>query len=76
MEVLYNILIEIGISRKQVGLIKMCLNETCTTVVIGNYRSDKFPVQNGLKHRDVYHRCFTTLLWITALGGSNRTRKG
>jgi len=27
-EVLYNILIESGIPRKQVGLIKMCLNET------------------------------------------------
>jgi hypothetical protein len=27
-EVLYNILIEYGIPRKLVGLIKMCLNET------------------------------------------------
>jgi hypothetical protein len=27
-EVLYNILIEFGITRKLVGLIKMCLNET------------------------------------------------
>jgi hypothetical protein len=34
-EVLYNILIEFGIPRKLVGLIKMCLNETCSRVGIG-----------------------------------------
>jgi hypothetical protein len=33
--VLYNILIEFGIPRKLVGLIKMCLNETYSTVRIG-----------------------------------------
>jgi hypothetical protein len=31
-EVLYNILTEFGIPRKLVGLIKMCLNETYSTV--------------------------------------------
>jgi hypothetical protein len=31
-EVLYNILIEFGIPRKLVGLIKMCLSETYSTV--------------------------------------------
>jgi hypothetical protein len=34
-EVLYNILIEFGIPRKLVGLIKMCLNETYSRVHIG-----------------------------------------
>jgi hypothetical protein len=34
-EVLYNILIEFGIPRKLVGLIKMCLNETYSRVRIG-----------------------------------------
>jgi hypothetical protein len=34
-EVLYSIFIEFGISRKLVGLIKMCLNETFSTVQIG-----------------------------------------
>jgi hypothetical protein len=34
-EVLYSILIEFGIPRKLVGLIKMCLNETCSTVHVG-----------------------------------------
>jgi hypothetical protein len=47
-EVLYSILIEFGIPRKLVGLIKMCLNETNITVRIGKYQSDKFPIQNGL----------------------------
>jgi hypothetical protein len=47
--VLYNILIEFGIPRKLVGLIQMCLNETYSTVRIGKYQSDKFPIQNGQK---------------------------
>jgi hypothetical protein len=42
-EVLYNILIEFGIPRKLVGLIKMCLNETYSTVRIGNYSLTSFP---------------------------------
>jgi hypothetical protein len=52
MEVLYNILLEFGIPRKLVGLIQMCLNETYSTVLIGKYQSEKFPVQNGLKQGD------------------------
>jgi hypothetical protein len=73
---LYNILIEFGIPRKLVGLIKMCVNETCSTVHIGKYQSDKFPLQNGLKLGDVYHHCFSTLLWNTPLGGSKGTKRG
>jgi hypothetical protein len=30
----------------------MCLNETCSTVRIGKYQSDKFPIQNDLKQGD------------------------
>jgi sorting nexin-29 len=51
-EVLYSILTEFGISRKLVGVIQMCLNETYSTVHIGKYQSDKFPIQNGLKQGD------------------------
>jgi hypothetical protein len=51
-EVLYNILIEFGVPRKLDGLIKMCLNEIYSTVHIGKYQSDKFPIQNGLKQGD------------------------
>jgi hypothetical protein len=49
---LYNILIEFGISRKVVGLIKMCLNEIYSRVRTGKNLSDKFTVQNGLKQGD------------------------
>jgi hypothetical protein len=48
-EVLYSILIESGIPGKLVGLIQMCLNETNSTMHIGRYQSDKFPIHNGLK---------------------------
>jgi hypothetical protein len=51
-EVLYSILTELGISRKLVGLIKMCLNVTYSTVRIDKYLSDRFSIQNGLKQGD------------------------
>jgi hypothetical protein len=51
-EVLYNILLEFGIPKKLVRLIKMCLNETYSKVRIGKLLSDKFPIQNGLKQGD------------------------
>jgi hypothetical protein len=51
-EVSYNVPIEFGIPRKLVRLIKMCSNETYSTVRIGKYQSDKFPIQNGLKQGD------------------------
>jgi hypothetical protein len=51
-EVLYSILIEFGIPRKLVGLIKMCLNETYSRVRTGKNLSDKFIVQNCLKRGD------------------------
>jgi hypothetical protein len=51
-KVLYKILIEFGIPRKPDGLIKMCLNESDSTVRIGKYQSDMFPIQKGLKQGD------------------------
>jgi hypothetical protein len=51
-EVLYNILVEFGIPKKQVRLIKMCLNETYSKVCTGKLLSDKFPMQIGLKQGD------------------------
>jgi sorting nexin-29 len=51
-EVLYNILLEFGIPKKLVRLIKMCLNETYSKVRIGKLLSDTFPTQNGLKQGD------------------------
>jgi hypothetical protein len=43
-EVLYSILLESGIPKKLVRLIKMCLNETHSKVHIGKLLSDKFPI--------------------------------
>jgi hypothetical protein len=70
-EVLYSILIEFGIPRKLIGLIKMCLNETYSRVHIGKNLSDKFTVQNGLKQGDA----LSPLLWNKPSGGSKRSRK-
>jgi len=47
--VLYKILIEFGIPRKLVMLIKMSLTETYSRVRIGKNVSDRFPIRNGLK---------------------------
>jgi hypothetical protein len=51
-EVLYNTLLEFGIPKKLVRLIKMCLSETYSKVCTGKLLSDKFPIQNGLKQGD------------------------
>jgi hypothetical protein len=51
-EGLYNILVEFGIPKRLVRLIKMCLNETYSKVRVGKLLSDKFPIQNGLKQGD------------------------
>ena len=48
-EVLYNILIEFGVPKKLVRLMKMCLTETYSRVWVGMNLSDKFPIRNGLK---------------------------
>ncbi|KAJ4431782.1 hypothetical protein ANN_20387 [Periplaneta americana] len=51
-EVLYNILIEFGIPKKLVRLIKMCLSETYSRVRIGQFLSDAFLIHCGLKQGD------------------------
>ena len=48
-EVLYNILVESGITMKLVRLIKMYLNETYITVRVGKHLSDMIPIMNSLK---------------------------
>ena len=47
--VLYKILIEFGIPRKLLRLIKMRLTETCCRVRVSKNVSDRFPIRNGLK---------------------------
>ena len=51
-EALYNILIEFGIPKKLVRLIKMCLTETYIRVRVGKHVSEMFPIRNGLKQGD------------------------
>jgi hypothetical protein len=51
-EVLYDILIEFGVSKKLVRLVKMCLNETNSRVWVGKNVSDMFPIRKGLKPQD------------------------
>ena len=48
-EVSYNILIEFGVPKKLVRLIKMCLTETYSRVRVGKNLSDMFPIRNGSK---------------------------
>ena len=35
-----------------IRLIKICLNETSSRVRVSKHLSDRFPIRNGLKHRD------------------------
>jgi len=49
---LYNILIEFGIPKKLVRLIKMCPTETYSRVRVGKNLSEMFPIRNGLKQGD------------------------
>ena len=47
-EVLYSILIEFGIPKKLVRLIKMCLAVTYSIVRVGKNLSEMFPIRNVL----------------------------
>jgi hypothetical protein len=49
IEELYNILLEFGVPVKLVGLIKVCLNETCIKICMCKNVSDAFPIQTGLE---------------------------
>ena len=51
-ETLYTILMEFGIPKKLVRLIKMCLTETYSRVRVGKNLSEMFPIRNGLKQGD------------------------
>jgi hypothetical protein len=48
-DVLFNILSKLGIPRKLVRLLKMCLNNTYSTVRVGKNLSKIFPINNSFK---------------------------
>jgi hypothetical protein len=75
-EVLYNILIEFGTPMKQVVLIKTYLNETYSTVRIGKYQSDSFPIQNGLKQEDALSPLLYTFTLEYAIKTIQGSQKG
>jgi hypothetical protein len=64
-EVLYKIIIGFGIHMKLVMLVKMCLSETYSRVLIRKNLSDMFPIRNGLKQGDALlpFFFFSTLLY-------------
>jgi len=61
-EVLFNILIEFGIPRKLVSLIKMSLTETYSRVRVSKNISDRFPIGIGLKQEHALSPTILTLL--------------
>ena len=67
--VLYNILLEFGIPMKLLRLIKMCLNETYSRVLVGKHLSEMFPIKNGLKQGDFLLPLLSTLFESMPLGG-------
>ncbi len=61
-QVLYNILMEFGIPKKLIRLIKMRPTETYSRVRVGKNLSDMFPIKNGLKKEMLCRHCCSTLL--------------
>jgi hypothetical protein len=51
-EIIYNIIIDLGVPKNLVRLIKMCLTENFSRVRVGKNLSDNFPIRNGLKQGD------------------------
>ena len=66
-EVLYNILIEFGIPKKLVRLVKMCPTETYSRVWVGKNLSDRLPIRNGLKQGDALSPLLFNFAWEYAI---------
>jgi len=65
----YSIIIEFGVPKKLVRLIKMCVIETYSGDRVGKNLSNLFPIRKGLKYKDALSPFFSTLPWIMPLGG-------
>jgi len=62
MEDLYKILIELGLTRKLVRLIKMSVNGTYSSVRVGENVSDSYSFRNGFKQGEAFSPLFSSLL--------------
>jgi len=54
----------------------MCVTEKCNRVRLDKNLSDMFPIRDGLKQGDPHSPLFSTLLYITPLGGVQVDRDG
>ena len=68
-EVLYNILIEFGIPKKLVRLVKTCSTETYSRVRVGKIYLTGFLLGMVRNREMLYRHCFSTLPWSMPLGG-------
>ncbi|KAJ4446159.1 hypothetical protein ANN_12852 [Periplaneta americana] len=75
-EVLYDILIEFGIPKKLVRLIKMCLSETYNRVSTGQFLSDAFPIHCGLKQGDALSPLLFSCALVYAIRKVQDNRQG
>ena len=66
---MYNILIQFGIPKKLVRLIKMCLTETYNRVRVGKNLSEMFPIRNGLKQGEENNTILNKISVIVDVGG-------
>ena len=74
-EVLYNILIELGIPMKLIRLIKICRNETYSRVRVGKHLSDMSPIRNGLKQEDALSPLLFNFVLDYAIWEFRQTRR-
>ena len=65
---MYNILIESGVPKKLVRLVKMCLTETYSRVRVGKNLSDRFPIRKGLKQGDALSPLLFNFAFDFAIG--------